>query len=68
MLSAYILLSYIIGYFMLIDALKLTRQLIVMDIVMFLLSPASVINFVFVKIVSHFFDLEKVVFIQENEK
>jgi hypothetical protein len=53
---------------MLIDALKLTRQLIVMDIVMFLLSPASVINFVFVKIVSHFFDLEKVVFIQENEK
>ena len=68
MLSAYILLSYIIGYFMLIDALKLTRQLIVMDIVMFLLSPASVINFVFVKILSHFFDLEKVVFIQENEK
>lgn len=66
MLSAYILLSYIIGYFMLIDALKLTRQLIVMDIVMFLLSPASVINFVVVKIVSHFFDLEKVVFEQED--
>lgn len=66
MVLIYIILSYLIGYFMLIDSLKTNGQLIVIDIVMFILSPVSVINFVFVKIVSHFYDLDRIVY-TDNE-
>lgn len=67
MVLIYIILSYLIGYFMLFDSLKANGHLIMMDIVMFILSPASVINFVFVKIVSHFTDLDEIVYTQKHD-
>jgi len=68
MILAYILLSYLIGYFMLLDSLKANGHLIMMDIVMFVLSPFSVINFIFVKLVSHFLDLDEVVYRNKDDK
>jgi len=67
MILAYIILSYLIGYFMLLDSLKANGHLITMDIVMFILSPASVINFVFVKIASHFFDLDEIIYKHKDD-
>lgn len=67
MVLIYIILSYLIGYFMLLDSLKANGHLIMMDIVMFVLSPVSVINFVFVKIVSHFFDLDEIIYRQKDD-
>jgi hypothetical protein len=67
MILAYILLSYLIGYFMLLDSLKANGHLITMDIVMFVLSPFSIINFLFVKLASHFFDLDEIVYTQKDD-
>ena len=67
MILAYILLSYVIGYLMLLDSLKANGHLITMDIVMFVLSPFSIINFLFVKLASHFFDLDKVVYEKKDD-
>jgi hypothetical protein len=68
MILPYILLSYLIGYFMLLDSLKANGHLIMMDIVMFVLSPFSIINFIFVKLASHFFDLDEVVYRNKDNK
>jgi hypothetical protein len=68
MILLYILFSYLIGYFMLLDSLKANRHLIMMDVVMFILSPFSVINFTFVKIASHFFDLDEIVYKDKDDK
>lgn len=53
---------------MLLDSLKANGHLIMMDIVMFVLSPFSVINFIFVKLVSHFLDLDEVVYRNKDDK
>jgi hypothetical protein len=66
MIVLYILLSYLIGCFMLFDSLKMNGHLIVMDIVMFILSPFSIPNFLLVKVVSHFVDLDKIVVTEED--
>lgn len=68
MILTYILLSYLIGYFMLLDSLKANGHLIMMDIVMFVLSPFSIVNFTFVKIASHFFDLDEIVYKDKDDK
>jgi hypothetical protein len=67
MILGYIILSYLIGYFMLLDSLKANEHLIMMDIVMFILSPFSVINFLFVKVSSHFFDLDEIIYRQKDD-
>lgn len=68
MILAYILLSYLIGYFMLLDSLKANGHLTMMDTVMFALSPFSIVNFIFVKIASHFFDLDEIVYRDKDNK
>jgi hypothetical protein len=67
MILAYIILSYLIGYFMLLDSLKANGHLITMDIVMFILSPFSTVNFLFVKLTSHFFDLDEIVYKKKDD-
>jgi hypothetical protein len=67
MVLIYIILSYLIGYFMLLDSLKANGHLIMMDIVMFILSPFSVINFLFVKVSSQFFDLDEIIYRQKDD-
>jgi hypothetical protein len=52
---------------MLLDSLKANGHLITMDIVMFVLSPFSIINFLFVKLASHFFDLNEIVYTQKDD-
>lgn len=52
---------------MLLDSLKANGHLIMMDIVMFILSPFSVINFLFVKVSSHFFDLDEIIYKQKDD-
>lgn len=66
-LEIFILLTYMLGCYMAYDTLKSNRVLTVMDITMLILSPFSVVNFAVVKIVSHFFDLDKVVITYEND-
>jgi hypothetical protein len=53
---------------MLLDSLKANGHLIMMDIVMFVLSPFSIVNFTFVKIASHFFDLDEIVYTDKDDK
>jgi hypothetical protein len=67
MILGYIILSYLIGYFMMLDSLKANGHLITMDIVMFLLSPFNIINFLFVKLASHLFDLDEVVYEKKDD-
>jgi hypothetical protein len=47
---------------MLQDTFHKNKMINVMDVIMFILSPFNIVNFIVIKIVSHFVDLEKVVF------
>lgn len=66
MLLICILLSYLMGYFMMLDTLKTNGHLIVMDILIFIVAPFNLIIFACVKITSHFFTLEQIVFTSNN--
>ena len=51
---------------MMLDTLKTNGHLIVMDILVFILAPFNLIMFACVKITSHFFTLEQIVFTNNN--
>lgn len=53
---------------MMLDSLKANGHLTMMDIIMFTLSPFSIVNFIFVKIASHFFDLDEIVYRDKDNK
>jgi hypothetical protein len=55
-------ISYVVGIYMLQDTFHKNKMINVMDVIMFILSPFNIVNFIVIKIVSHFVDLEKVVF------
>ena len=61
MLLIYILLSYLIGYFMMLDTLKTNGHLIVMDILMFIAAPSNLFIIILLKVTSYFFALDKVI-------
>ena len=66
MVLFYITTAYIIGLFMMYDSLKTNKHILIVDVVMFLLSPFTMLNFLILKIISHFFDLEEVVYKQKK--
>ena len=51
---------------MTLDTLKTTGHLQVMDILMFIMSPFNMVMFIAVKLTSHFFTLENVVYTSKN--
>lgn len=66
MVLFYITVAYVIGLFMMHDSLKTNKHILIVDVVMFLLSPFTMLNFLILKIISHFFDLEEVVYKQKK--
>jgi hypothetical protein len=67
MLETYIAICYLIGIFVVYDSLKSTKQLAIIDVVMFFMSPFSMINFVVIKLVSHFIDLNQIIATYEDK-
>ena len=62
MLELYILFTYIMGFLMMFDTFKTSNKLQIIDLIMFMLSPISMTNLIVLKTVSHFIDIETVVF------
>jgi len=62
MLTLYILFTYIMGYLMTYDTYKTSGVLQIIDLIMFFLSPISMTNLIVLKTISHFIDIEAVIY------
>lgn len=61
-ISVYLLLTYLTGALMLVMTLEEEKMLKVNDIIMLILSPFSIIPVVVIHIVSHFVDVDAVLY------
>lgn len=66
MLGLYVLFCYLIGIITIYNSIKSEKELRVIDILMFIVSPFSMTSMMFIKVVSHFIDLDKIIIRTED--
>ena len=62
-----VLLLYLLGAIMLHQQLKLQNNLTVLDVVLFIFSPFNIVIVLAIKVASHFYDINDVVYTQKDD-